>query len=142
MFCNKKLIFCMKIFHGKTYLPFHITIPKRYDIEKIDDLNIIVSHWIQLVRKYAWERTDYFISTMMVNYIYIIYEMFYPVIKKFISSFHWMHWNESERNIWKWMIFSNFLEEPWMVVGCYRKSSLWWMYNINISRKFLKWYCK
>ena len=25
----------MIIFYGRTYLPFHITIPKRYDIEKV-----------------------------------------------------------------------------------------------------------
>ena len=31
LYC-KKLILCKMIFDGRTYLPFHITIPKRYDI--------------------------------------------------------------------------------------------------------------
>ena len=31
---HKKLILCMIIFHGRKYPPFHITIPKRDDIEK------------------------------------------------------------------------------------------------------------
>ena len=78
----KQLILCMIIFYWRTYLPFHITIPKRYDIGIF--LNIIVNHWILLVRKYMWEITYYFISTIMVNYIFIIYKTKQKIYISFI----------------------------------------------------------
>ena len=41
---NKKLIIFTKIFHGRYILPFIITTPKRYNIEKLMIQNIIVNN--------------------------------------------------------------------------------------------------
>ena len=40
----------MIIFDGRTYLPFHITIPKRYDIEKF-----ILKIWLSIIEFNWWE---------------------------------------------------------------------------------------
>ena len=118
---HKKIMLCMIIFGGRTYLPCHIIKPKRYGIEKVLFFNIMINHWILSMRKYVWWMAEYFIWTMRVNQRFIIYKK-KRLLKKTISYFCWMHWIELQRKIFKWIVCLDIIKERGTVLGKYWKS--------------------
>ena len=74
---NKLLIFCMKIFRGRTYLPFHITMPKIDDIGRNDYLKYNCQSCNSTDDKICVEngRFFYFNDHVRLDLYYICFEM-------------------------------------------------------------------
>ena len=71
---HKQLIFFMKQCHAKFILRLNITIPRNSQIENLDSSKYNCQSLDSICDNVCVGNGEFSISTMMVNYIYVIYQ--------------------------------------------------------------------